>query len=190
VVARLLLLLPVLQYSLFVVNLFYKDVVGLLEKLQELAFSTGGIQEPFATLTESFRRLLAAINQGTMETMANYYERFTVSSKLLIGHWGKFYPSKLAKGSSQGDKEAAQDKFLARIFLIGADKRQYGMLVEDLTNNSYIAGKDNYPESLEATLKLLSNYKIEGRLNKQKWQQRRWLWDKFHPEASQRLEQG
>jgi hypothetical protein len=81
-----------------------KDVVGLLEKLRELAFSTRGIQEPFVTLTESFRHL-ATINQGTMETMANYYERFTVSSKLLIGHWGEFYPSKLAKGSSQeGDK--------------------------------------------------------------------------------------
>jgi hypothetical protein len=50
-----------------------------------------------------------------MEKMANYYERFMVSSKLLIGHWGEFYPSKLAKGSSQSDKEAAQDKFLARI---------------------------------------------------------------------------
>ena len=41
-----------------------KDVVGLLAKLRELAFSTGGVQEPFVTLTESFRRL-AAINQGT-----------------------------------------------------------------------------------------------------------------------------
>jgi hypothetical protein len=47
-----------------------------------------------------------------------------------------------------------QDKFLARIFLIGSDKRRFGMLVEDL-NNSYIAGKDNYPKSLDATLKLL-----------------------------------
>jgi hypothetical protein len=39
------------------------------------------------------------------------------------------------------------------------------MLVEDL-NNSYIAGKDNYPELLEATLKLLSNYKIEGQFKR------------------------
>jgi hypothetical protein len=29
-----------------------KDVVGLLAKLRELAFSTGGVQEPFVTLTE------------------------------------------------------------------------------------------------------------------------------------------
>jgi hypothetical protein len=77
-------------------------------------------------------------------------------NSISVGHWGEFYPSALAMGSSQGDKEAVQDKFLARIFLIGSDKRRFGMLVEDL-NNSYIAGKDNYPKSLEATLKLLSN---------------------------------
>jgi Zinc knuckle len=29
-----------------------------------------------------------------------------------------------------------------------------------------IAGKDNYPELLEATLKLLSNYKIEGQFKR------------------------
>jgi hypothetical protein len=63
-----------------------KDVVGLLARLREMAFSTGGIQEPFfVTLTKSFRHL-AAINPGMMETMANYYERVMVSAKLLIGH--------------------------------------------------------------------------------------------------------
>jgi hypothetical protein len=53
--------------------------------------------------------------------MANYYERLMVSSKLLIRHWGEFYPSALAKGLSKGDKDKAQDKFLAHIFLIGSD---------------------------------------------------------------------
>jgi hypothetical protein len=40
-----------------------KDVVGLLAaRLREMVFSTGGIQEPFVSLTDSFRHL-AAINQ-------------------------------------------------------------------------------------------------------------------------------
>jgi hypothetical protein len=70
-----------------------KDVVGLLARLREMAFVTGGIQELFVTLTDSFRHL-AAINQGTIETMANYHIRFIVSAKLLIGHWSKFiHPS-------------------------------------------------------------------------------------------------
>jgi hypothetical protein len=54
-----------------------KDVVGLLVRLREMAFVTGGIQELFVTLTDSFRHI-----------------RFIVSAKLLIGHWSKFiHPS-------------------------------------------------------------------------------------------------
>jgi len=54
-------------------------------------------------------------------------------------------------------KEEAQDRLLARAFLMGADKRRFGSLLEEY-NNSYVAGTDKYPKSLEATLKLLSNY--------------------------------
>ena len=43
------------------------------------------------------------------------------------------------------------------IFLAGADKERFGNLKMEL-NNSYLAEKDNYPRSLEATLKLLSHY--------------------------------
>ena len=43
------------------------------------------------------------------------------------------------------------------IFLAGADKRRHGKLHEDL-NNSHIAGKDDYPVSLDDTHTLLANY--------------------------------
>ena len=43
------------------------------------------------------------------------------------------------------------------IFLAGVDKKRYGKLVEDL-NNNFLAGKDNYPESIDSTLTLLSDY--------------------------------
>jgi hypothetical protein len=33
------------------------DVLGLLEKLESMAFSTGGVQESFVTLVGSLRRL-------------------------------------------------------------------------------------------------------------------------------------
>jgi hypothetical protein len=43
------------------------------------------------------------------------------SAKLHIGHWGKFYLSKLAESASKSDKDEAQDKFLAHVSLNGAD---------------------------------------------------------------------
>jgi hypothetical protein len=43
------------------------------------------------------------------------------------------------------------------IFLAGADKARFGTLIENL-NNSYLAGNDQYPVSLDGTLTLLSHY--------------------------------
>jgi hypothetical protein len=130
------------------------DVIGLLEKLESMAFSTGGIQEPFVILVYSLRRLVD-LRQGPQEGVAKYYKRFKISADVLGGHWGDFNPSNLAKDGVT--KEEAQDRLLARAFLMGADKRRFGSLVEEY-NNSYIAGTDKYPKSLEATVRLLSNY--------------------------------
>jgi Zinc knuckle len=41
--------------------------------------------------------------------------------------------------------------------LTGADKRRYGDLLEDL-HNQYLGGKDNYPESLDSAMTLLTHY--------------------------------
>ncbi len=133
------------------------DVVGLLKELKDMAFSTAGVQQQYITLVDSFRRM-AAVNQGPSETVANYYQRFITQVEVFIEQWGdNFYPSKLAKANSDKDKEACKDKFLAAMFLTQADKKRFGSSVEGL-NNDYLAGKDNYPGSLEATLTFLSHY--------------------------------
>ena len=41
--------------------------------------------------------------------------------------------------------------------MVGLDNKRFSKLVDEL-HNSFQAGKDNYPELLEATLYLLSNY--------------------------------
>jgi Zinc knuckle len=71
--------------------------------------------------------------------------------------WGQFVPTKLAASDADDDKKKARDKLLAMFFLAGADKKRFGKLVEDL-NNAYLSGKDNYPESIESTLTLLTHY--------------------------------
>jgi Zinc knuckle len=130
------------------------DVVGLLKMLKQMAFSTAGIQEPFWTLQTLLRRL-TAINQGPNESVANYYRRTNTNIEVMESQWGMFHPTKGLTGDD--NKKKARDKLLAMIFLAGADKKRYGRLLEDL-NNAYLAKKDNYPESMESTLTLLTHY--------------------------------
>jgi hypothetical protein len=84
-----------------------------------------------------------------------------VPSEVLTGHWGEFYPSKLVKNGLT--KEQAQDRFFARILLMGYDKGRFGTLLDKL-NNNYIGGTDQYPKTLEGTLRLLLKY--QGHTNK------------------------
>ena len=132
------------------------DVVGLLRQLKQMAFASGGVQHPFWTLQIVMRRLLA-INQGPRESVTNYYRRFVSTTEVIEEQWGKFYPEKLAVSTSDADKNIARDKYLSMIFLAGADKARFGTLIENL-NNSYLAGNDQYPVSLDGTLTLLSHY--------------------------------
>jgi hypothetical protein len=133
------------------------DAVGLLRQLKQMAFASGGVQHPFWTLQIVIRRLLAIINQGTRESVTNYYRRFVSTTEVIEEQWGKFYPEKLAVSASDVDKNIARDKYLSMIFLARADKARFGTLIEDL-NNSYLAGNDQYPVSLDGTLTLLSHY--------------------------------
>jgi hypothetical protein len=102
------------------------------------------------------RRLLA-INQGPREPVTNYYRGFVSTSEVIEEQWGKFYPEKLAVSTSDADKNITRDKYLSIIFLAGADRAQFGTLIENL-NNSYLAGNDQYPVSLDGTLTLLPHY--------------------------------
>jgi len=70
---------------------------------------------------------------------------------------GQFYPVKLTTGAGSVDKKTARDNVLSMIFLAGADKKRYGVVLEEL-NNSYLAKKDNYPTSVEDVVVLLSHY--------------------------------
>jgi len=132
------------------------DVVGLMAKLKEMAFSTAGIQDPFWNLQNLLRRL-TVMNQGTSESVTNYHKRFLASTQVIEAMWGMFVPTRLVAGDTDDDKKNARDKLLAMFFLAGADKKRFGKLVEDL-NNAYLSGKDNYPESIESTLTLLTHY--------------------------------
>ena len=129
------------------------DVVGLLKMLKMMAFSTTGIQHPY-WMVQLVLKCLAAINQGPNETVTNYHQRFLAITEVIEAQWGPFLPTKL---EATDGATKARESMLSMIFLAGADKERYGTLKMEL-NNSYLAAKDNYPTSLDATLQLLSHY--------------------------------
>jgi hypothetical protein len=130
------------------------DVVGLLNKLKEMAFSTAGVEHPCWALQAVLKRL-TAINQAPNESVANYYRRFLALTEVTEAHWGPLVPTKMV--TSTITKTDARQQTLSMIFLAGADKKRFGPLTEGL-HNSYLAKKDDYPTSLDTTLQLLSHY--------------------------------
>ena len=76
---------------------------------------------------------------------------------VLEAQWGQFCPIALATSTSKADKKKARDKLLSSILLGGVDKKRYGTLLENL-NNSFLAGNDQYPVSVDDTLTLLTHY--------------------------------
>lgn len=136
------------------------DVVSLLGKLKEMAFGTGGVQEPMWALQTVTRRL-AAINQGQTESLSHYYKRFKDIVEVVEAQWGEYYPSKLVDNTVGDDKAKVRKKYLACVFLAGADKSRYGKVTEDL-NNRYLSGTNLYPASVEDALNLLANYQDHG----------------------------
>jgi hypothetical protein len=127
-----------------------------------IANSQCGDKDEFVVLTQSLRKL-STIQQGQKESTAKYHERFRIAGEVLVGHWGEFYPPALVKNGLT--RQETQDRFLARIFLMGADKSRFGQLIEDLSND-YASGIDRYPKTLESTLKLLSTYGINQKSHK------------------------
>jgi hypothetical protein len=132
------------------------DVIGLLTMLKKMSHSTDGVQEPYWALQNVLRRL-TAMNQGKHETVANYYNKFKNQAKVIAGQWGEFYPPNLTVSNSAADRKESQEKLLTMIFLAGACKHRFGTLKGNL-NNNYLAGKDNYPATLQAAFNLLTHY--------------------------------
>ena len=99
---------------------------------------------------------MVGIDQGKDESLVHYHKCFTAYVKVTEAKWGTFYPPDMA-GSTTTSKQQSRDQLLACIFLAGVDRHQYECIRDDL-NNSYLAGKDNYPKSVDTALTMLTHY--------------------------------
>jgi hypothetical protein len=124
------------------------NVIGLLDKLKVMSHSnTVGVQNPYWATRDQLRKI-TAINQGKYESVSKFYEWFKGQADVITGHWGNFYPNKLAESTDNKKKKKSADvskeKCLTMIFLARACKVRFSTLKTSL-NNKYLAGKDNFP---------------------------------------------
>ena len=62
---------------------------------------------------------------------------------LLEEQWGVFGPPALASSKNDADLKAAKDKFLGRLFLMGADRRRFANLLDALCHRLGEKGYQN-----------------------------------------------
>jgi hypothetical protein len=136
------------------------NVIGLLGKLRDMAFSTEDVEQKFMALLRIEKKLML-INQGPTERPSSYIKRVKIIVQVLEAHKGPINVNKLADSTSDKDKKAAREAYISMIALAGADKARYGTLLDKLSND-YLAKTDNYPATLDATLNLLSCYQTHG----------------------------
>ena len=81
--------------------------------------------------------------------------------KVVEKSWGEFVPNGLIEGAvSTKKKKEARDSLFSSIFLAGSDKHRFGRLKDELAN-SYLAGTDQCPKSVDASLMRLQEFRDE-----------------------------
>ena len=132
------------------------DVVGLLNKLKELAFSMGGVQHPHWTL-QKVLQCLTSVSQGSKEMVQNHHERFLALTKGIKAQWGEFSPPGSVADIAAVKMKKARDQLSSVMFMAGGDRLRHGKLADDL-NNSCLTGLDKWPGLADATLTLLLHH--------------------------------
>lgn len=128
------------------------DVIGLLNKIKDLTFTTESVQYKYWTLSQCLKKCWEC-KQSKQEDLATYYKRWKTIMEVVESKWGVYTPTNI---SSSEDADEEKKKFQACVFLNGVNWQVYGKVIDEL-NNSFIAGQDNYPESVEETVNMLSH---------------------------------
>jgi hypothetical protein len=105
----------------------YKDlkktdnVIGLLNKLKEFAYTTKNVQYEFWTMQASIKELVE-MRQDPKESLNAYGKRFIAQLEVTEDVWGgKLVPMKL-KGKATALQTEGRNKLLACLFLAGVDQ--------------------------------------------------------------------
>ena len=159
----------------------HQDVISLIKSIKGLTFKFDVKQYALMAMVNINTRLYKC-TQGQHTTDALYYEQFKSLVEVIehyqgeIGHHPKLILQelKIITGEDRPDSEtssestsiidpsaltaateSARQKYLACLFLNGADKTRYESLVDGVMND-YVKGLDTFPKTLKDVLALLT----------------------------------
>ena len=136
------------------------DVIVLLGVIKDLAFSASDLKYPHMRAAQAWKDLVLA-RQQEHEDIVDYYRRFENLVEITDAMYGKVTPVTIAEKDKRytrnKDKvlEQEREKFLAFIFMDGADKKVFGYLMKSLRND-FTLGNDKYPVTMEDALQVLA----------------------------------
>ena len=136
------------------------DVIELLKKMKELAYSTDNNQYEYWVMQATMRKMIT-MKQEAKESLVGFGKRFLAQYEVTQEVWGELIPHKM-KGKKTEEQETAGKRFLACLFLAGVDRDRYKTAINDL-NNDFVQGTVSYPDDVPAMLALLSNRREEGK---------------------------
>ena len=139
------------------------NVVGLMAKIKDIAYSTDGKQYEFWTMQAQMRTMLT-MQQQKNESLDAFGARLASQVGVTEGVWGSMIPNK-EKGKLTDVQEKSRDKFLACVLLAGADRLKYKGAIDKL-NNDYISDRVNYPANMADMIAWLGRYRGGGTSNK------------------------
>ena len=109
------------------------DMIGLLEKIQEIAFSADNAQYKFWSMQQSMQ-MFGTLRQQNKECLVAFYKCFTNQVEVTERVWGPLITAKM-KGKSTEEQKKAREKFLACMFLASVDRKLYKKPIDDLNND-------------------------------------------------------
>jgi hypothetical protein len=133
------------------------NVIGLLMKMREFAYTTENVQYEYWTMQASVKTLFD-MRQQSKESLNGFgnLKRCIAQLEVTEDVWGgELIPMKL-KGKTTALQTKGRNKFLACLFLAGVDQDQYGKVVDKL-NNDHLQGANCYPKDVPSTMALLNN---------------------------------
>ena len=137
------------------------DVVGLLKVIKQQIFDANEKKYICVRSVVNWKQLMRC-KQNDNEDLIDYYHRFCRLIEAVELSYGNIKP----KGNSE---KKDRHKFIAYLFVDGADKAQYGKLLKDMETDYSLDKANVYPDSIESALQVLILYS-EKRL---KYEQRK-----------------
>ena len=136
------------------------DVAGLMELIKNISYEASDLKDP-SMQAASVWRTLAAIQQYDREHLVDYYNRFKAALDMADRAYGTIMPDALAKQDGEyltktDEVELREkNKFLAALFIGGADKGMFGDMLDTLERDFSLKAK-KYPASVDEALQVLT----------------------------------